>query len=510
MMNDLEKAEAALRDPKVKSYVYKGKTYSLTQLRDVLIPKLKKEQKKIDEQKRLEKQQKKAATLEAEVVVSGAQKSVADAEYRLGIAKTKFEDARKRFVKGGISEEDLNTAEKEFNAAQLALDTLKGKTPVTETAAPTPGRPPIVKPSKLSDAQKRTIVEETSGKTITSTEETVTDDTDGTGAGAGNGGAGGGAGKTKKDKTVTVAGVGPMNLTPNVRAEFVKLFPQFAASFDGGEKEQAFVDSFGRDLVDVWIKVIKGDYGNLETDAEKSAYQADIERTAYGQRTSQAEQDFDFNPAGQNELIRIKKNDITKQYADLQLDASQLDQIAREAARKNYVGDDLKFAVYSFAYGAKPATVMESELADTIRNAGRAYGYNVSDAELKAALTNTPYNGAMVTEDSIRQKAQRAAKGQYGHLADQIDAGLSLDDIFYNYKAYAARTLGVDPGEIDYVNDPKWAEAFGSKDQGQLSLNDWLYKIKSDRRYGYQYTPQAEKEVADVVMSLEKAFGLRK
>ena len=287
MMNDLEKAEAALRDPKVKSYVYKGKTYSLTQLRDVLIPKLKKEQKAIDEQKRLEEQQKKAATLEAEVVVSGAQKSVADAEYRLGIAKTKFEDARKRFVKGGISEEDLNAAEKEFNAAQLALDTLKGKTPVTEPAAPTLGRPPIVKRSKISDAQKRTIVEETSGKIITSTEETVTDDTDdtdGTGAGAGNGGAG----KTKKNKTVTVAGVGPMNLTPNVRAEFVKLFPQFAASFDGGEKEQAFVDSFGRDLVDVWIKVTKGDYGNLETDAEKSAYQADIERTAYGQRTSQA------------------------------------------------------------------------------------------------------------------------------------------------------------------------------------------------------------------------------
>jgi hypothetical protein len=495
MMNDLEKALAALNDPEVKSYVYKGETYSLTKLRDVLIPRLRKEQKKIDEQKRIEEQQKKAATLEAEVVVSGAQKSVADAEYRLGIAKTKFEEARKRFVKGGISEADLNTAEDERDAAQLALDTLKGKTPVTETAAPTLGRPPIVKPSKISDAQKRTIVEETSGKIITSTEQTATDDT---------------GDKTKKDKTVTVAGVGPMNLTANVRAEFVKLFPQFAASFDGGEKEQAFVDSFGRDLVDVWIKVTKGDYGNLETDAEKSAYQADIERTAYGQRTSQAEQDFDFNPAGQNELIRIKKNEITKQYADLQLDAGQLDQIAREAARKNYVGDDLKFAVYSFAYGAKPATAMESELADTIRSAGRAYGYNVSDAELKAALTNVPYNGAMVTEDSIRQKAQRAAKGQYGHLADQIDAGLSLDDIFYNYKAYAARTLGVDPGEIDYVNDPKWAEAFGSKDQGQLSLNDWLYKIKSDRRYGYQYTPQAEKEVADVVMSLEKAFGLRK
>jgi hypothetical protein len=248
----------------------------------------------------------------------------------------------------------------------------------------------------------------------------------------------------------------------------------------------------------------------IETDAEKESLRRDIELTEYGQRTSEAEQAFDFSPAKQAELIRVKKNEITKQYADLQLDTAQLDAVARDAARKGWSGDDLKFGVYNYAYGAKPTTAMQSEIADRIRNAGRAYGYVVSDAELKAALTNTPYNGMMVTEDSILQKAQRTAKGQYGHLADQIDAGVSLEDIFYNYKAYAARTLGVDPSEIDWVNDPKWAEAFGSKDQGQLSLNDWLFKIKSDKRYGYQFTPQAEQEVSSIVSTLEKAFGFRK
>jgi len=302
-----------------------------------------------------------------------------------------------------------------------------------------------------------------------------------------------------------------MGITDALRAEIRTLFPQFASSFDGGENEQQFVDFFGSDLVTVLVKAASEDaYGQLESDAEVAAFKRDVENTAYGQRTNQFEQDFDFSPGTQAEKIRVKKNEITKQYADLQLDMQQLDTIARDAARKGWSGDDLKFAVYSYAYGAKPTTAMQSELADRIRNAGRAYGYVVSDAELKAALTNTPYNGMMVTEDSILQKAQRTAKGQYAHLADQIDAGVSLDDIFYNYKAYAARTLGVDPSEIDFVNDPKWAEAFGSKEQGQLSLNDWLFKIKSDKRYGYQFTPQAQEEVSSIVSSLEKAFGFRR
>jgi hypothetical protein len=42
LQDDLKKAEAALADTKVKSYTYKGKKYSLTELRDKLIPELKK------------------------------------------------------------------------------------------------------------------------------------------------------------------------------------------------------------------------------------------------------------------------------------------------------------------------------------------------------------------------------------------------------------------------------------------------------------------------------------
>jgi hypothetical protein len=300
-----------------------------------------------------------------------------------------------------------------------------------------------------------------------------------------------------------------MGLTVGQRKEFAEQFPEFASSFDGGEAEQAFVDFFGSDLIAIFVKHATTDAYDLSSEAGKAAYLRDVENTQYGQRTNQAQQDFDFNVKNQNILIKNKRNEITKSYADLQLTESQLDEVAREAARNGYVGDDLRFTLYNYAYRGGLATTTDTALADQIRAIGRSYGYTVSEDKLKAALTGTAYNGRMVTQESLLQEAQAAAKGQYGHLADQIDSGLTLDDIFYNYKSFAAKTLGIDPSEIDYSKDARFAEAFGTKQTGQMSLNDWVYKLKSDDRYGYQFSPEAQQEVSSMVSTLEKAFGFR-
>ena len=87
------------------------------------------------------------------------------------------------------------------------------------------------------------------------------------------------------------------------------------------------------------------------------------------------------------------------------------------------------------------------------------------------------------------------------------DAGLSLDDIFSNYRSYAANLLEVDPNTIDYVRDPKWAEAFGTKDGGQLSISEWTAKIKSDPRYGWQFTKQANDQATQTALGIARAFG---
>ena len=318
-------------------------------------------------------------------------------------------------------------------------------------------------------------------------------------------------GKKGGKKQPTPTGTGPLGLTAKVRADLIKQFPQFSSSFDGGEGEQAFIDFFGQDAADLIVKAGTTDaYEYLSTEAGLAAYRRDFENTAYGQRTNQAQQDFDVNPKNQAVLIKAKQDEITKSYADLQLTQTQLQEVARDAARNAYTGDALRFAVYNYAYKGNQVTATESALADQIRNAGKAYGYTVSEDKLKAALTGTPYLGRMVTQESLLQEAQAAAKGSYSHLADQIDSGLTLEDIFYNYRMFASRTLGIDPNEIDFMKDTKWADAFGTKDSGQLTLNDWTRKLKTDEKYGWQFTDEANQTATKLVADMEKAFGFRK
>ena len=92
-------------------------------------------------------------------------------------------------------------------------------------------------------------------------------------------------------------------------------------------------------------------------------------------------------------------------------------------------------------------------------------------------------------------------------MADQIDAGLSLEDIFSGYRNYAADALEIDPNQIDFTKDSKWARAFGTKETGQMSLTDWVKTIKTDPTFGWQYTKQANDQAASLAVNLARVFG---
>jgi hypothetical protein len=42
-----------------------------------------------------------------------------------------------------------------------------------------------------------------------------------------------------------------------------------------------------------------------------------------------------------------------------------------------------------------------------------------------------------------------------------------------------------------------------------MSLTDWITRLKSDERYGWQFTSEAKQKATNLVMDLEKAFGFR-
>jgi hypothetical protein len=146
--------------------------------------------------------------------------------------------------------------------------------------------------------------------------------------------------------------------------------------------------------------------------------------------------------------------------------------------------------------------------ADRLKKLGRAYNFNVTDDQIQSILTGTPEvsTGVVLTEEGLRQRLQKYVKGAMPQIADQIDAGLSLEDIGGNYRRYAAQLLERSEDEIDMFSGP-YLQAFGTKETGQLSLTEWNQKVKSDPKFGWQYTKQANDQATDVALTLARAFG---
>jgi hypothetical protein len=324
-------------------------------------------------------------------------------------------------------------------------------------------------------------------------------------------GAGGPAGSTGGKGGVAAPTTG------NILDELASKFP----AYRDWTVEQA-TGYFGADLITVFNDVAAGKYGKgKEKDAE--AIKRAIEGTAYWQNTASSIRTWDgLEATAQAKLVADQKRQLAQTFGELALDDATLTDLARTIQRTGLNDLGARQLVYGAAFtrprtetGPQPRQLaLESSVADEIRRIGRSYGYAPRDldAQIESILTGNPYGetGQVLTKDAFRQKAEKLARGSFGHLKDQFDSGLTLEDIFGNYRELASRVLEIDPNQIDFVKDPKkWLPAFGTAQTGQLSLADWVTKLKSEEQYGWQFTNQAKQQATNLVMGLEKAFGFR-
>jgi aryl-alcohol dehydrogenase-like predicted oxidoreductase len=113
------------------------------------------------------------------------------------------------------------------------------------------------------------------------------------------------------------------------------------------------------------------------------------------------------------------------------------------------------------------------------------------------------------TQDDLVRIYREKAKVSNPHLAQAIDAGVTLEDIAYDYRKSASEVLGVPLAGIPLTED-FIGTALKGGEPGKprlMTTNEWKYQLKSNPDYGYQFTANARKEVNDIVSNLEKAFG---
>ena len=138
-----------------------------------------------------------------------------------------------------------------------------------------------------------------------------------------------------------------------------------------------------------------------------------------------------------------------------------------------------------------------------LKKIGTAYLSPLSDDRIIESLTGG------IAEDDVLRISREKAKALYPHLAKQIDAGLTLNDLAYDYQRTAADLLELTPDQID-MSKGKFNLALKSGEGGKermLSTSEWIQTIKSDADFGWQYTKQANDQATNVALSIAKAFG---
>lgn len=293
-----------------------------------------------------------------------------------------------------------------------------------------------------------------------------------------------------------------MNLDQATIDQIKKLFPNFRFLFD----EDA--GDFGADLLDLLVRA------TLDPNFTTDRFDKEFAQTRYSNETTDAAKLFDKQTKAERDAdVEKYLAEITEAYADAFDNAQTARTVAERAARFGLTGTRLKNFVYAESMKNVPAgtkaPALESTQADALRNTVREYGYMATDDEIASVLTGAPdRKGMVLNQNALVERAKNSAKALYPHLAQQLDSGLSLDDLFKNYRQYASAILEVEPNSIDFVQDPKWSRAFGTADKGPMSLADWERELKTNKDYGWRFTNQANQQVSSVVSTLERAFGL--
>lgn len=325
-------------------------------------------------------------------------------------------------------------------------------------------------------------------------------------------------------KTTTTAADKAKNVEAQ-KQQLIARYPAFKGLFNGNAEDMAkLVSEFGQDLVNLLLSVVEDGKKtpdkrqfDFSSQAGLDAWDAKFSATNYYQTTTKTQREFELSAeTDKKQKLDDMVDQIASAYGDLQLTRPTLEKLAGQALRSGYqVGSvsldhliNKEALVTPSAADATKSALTGSNAVNELMTIAKNYAYTPADItkQIEAVLTGGTYNGVVLTKDGFTNMAKQQAVGMYSHLKDRIDAGSSLEDIFAGYRNKIATLLELDPKSVQITN-PLYAKVLGTPDTGQMSLADAETMVKTDERYGYQYTKKANKDAMSIGTALAKMFG---
>ena len=117
-------------------------------------------------------------------------------------------------------------------------------------------------------------------------------------------------------------------------------------------------------------------------------------------------------------------------------------------------------------------------------------------------------------EQIFTQYAKDQAKSIFPWMSAAIDAGIAPKTYLQPFATNIANTLDISPDSINW-QDPKWQGLLVKTDPSkpglnqQANLSDIMNTIKTDPKYGYDYTNAAKTSAADLASNIKQMFGFQ-
>jgi hypothetical protein len=147
--------------------------------------------------------------------------------------------------------------------------------------------------------------------------------------------------------------------------------------------------------------------------------------------------------------------------------------------------------------------------SNQLRDLAEQYGIKLSDQTLTdwtraiVAGNNSPQG----FEDYLRVQA----KGKYVGVAEDLDRGVTVQQLFDPYRQVAAQALGINPADINLSED-KWAKALTVSENGKsraMTLDEWGKTLRQDAQYGYDKSNTAMTQARGLATAIQTEFGKR-
>ena len=204
---------------------------------------------------------------------------------------------------------------------------------------------------------------------------------------------------------------------------------------------------------------------------------------------------------------------LMAQQLGVNLTSSELNSFADRINRYGWTEQELRYRVgREWRYnggGTRDGAAYQAH--QEIEELGRQYGIALSGGTLQDWARQVA--SGQGTVEGFRDYIVNMAKGRYAAISDDLDRGLTVDQLFDPYRQAAAEVLGANPGTID-VLDSKYGDVFSYQAPGEsgrraMRLDEWEQMLRTDNKYGFDETQNAQSMAADLAAAIQTDFGAR-